>query len=83
MSRYLLEIGVEEIPSSYVYNTKVQLKEKFEKLLNDNKLTYDSVNVESTPRRFAIFIENINSSTNDETTWSRFTVVSAIFQLYW
>ena len=66
MSRYLLEIGVEEIPSSYVYNTKVQLKEKFEKLLNDNKLTYDSVNVESTPRRFAIFIENINSSTNDE-----------------
>lgn len=66
MIRYLLEIGVEEIPSSYVYNTKVQLKEKFEKLLNDNKLTYDSVNVESTPRRFAIFIENINSSTNDE-----------------
>ncbi len=66
MSRYLLEIGVEEIPSSYVYNTKVQLKEKFEKLLTDNKLTYDSVNVESTPRRFAIFIENINSSTNDE-----------------
>lgn len=66
MSRYLLEIGVEEIPSSYVYNTKVQLKEKFEKLLNDNKITYDSVNVESTPRRFAIFIENINSSTNDE-----------------
>lgn len=66
MSRYLLEIGVEEIPSSYVYKTKVQLKEKFEKLLNDNKLTYDSVNVESTPRRFAIFIENINSSTNDE-----------------
>lgn len=66
MSRYLLEIGVEEIPSSYVYNTKVQIKEKFEKLLNDNKLTYDSVNVESTPRRFAIFIENINSSTNDE-----------------
>lgn len=66
MSRYLLEIGVEEIPSSYVYNTKVQLKEKFDKLLNENKLTYDSVNVESTPRRFAIFIENINSSTNDE-----------------
>lgn len=66
MSRYLLEIGVEEIPSSYVYKTKVQLEEKFEKLLADNKLTYDSVNVESTPRRFAIFIENINSSTNDE-----------------
>ena len=24
-----------------------------------------------------------SSSTNDEATWSRFTVVSAIFQLYW
>lgn len=62
MSRYLLEIGVEEIPSAYIEKTKTQLKEKFEKLLDDNKLTYDLVRVESTPRRFAIFLENVNAS---------------------
>lgn len=66
MSRYLLEIGVEEIPSAYIEKTKAQLKEKFEKLLEENKLTYDEVRVESTPRRFAIFIENLNASTTSE-----------------
>ena len=59
MSRYLLEIGVEEIPSDYIDKTKSQLKEKFETVLDENKLTYDEVRVESTPRRFAIFIENV------------------------
>lgn len=67
MSRYLLEIGVEEIPSDYIESTKKQLKEKFEKLIADNNLTVDEVRVESTPRRFAIFLENINRSENDET----------------
>ena len=66
MSRYLLEIGVEEIPSDYIDKTKSQLKEKFEKLLDENKLTYDQVRVESTPRRFAIFIENVNANESKE-----------------
>ena len=67
MSNYLLEIGVEEIPSDYVKNTKNQLKEKFEKLITDNKLTCDEIVVESTPRRFAIFLENINADTEEKT----------------
>ncbi|WP_044566861.1 glycine--tRNA ligase subunit beta [Anaerococcus provencensis] len=66
MSNYLLEIGVEEIPSDYIDKTKSQLKEKFEKLLDENKLTYDQVRVESTPRRFAIFIENVNANESKE-----------------
>lgn len=67
MSNYLLEIGVEEIPSDYVKNTKNQLKEKFEKLITDNKLTCYEIVVESTPRRFAIFLENINADTEEKT----------------
>lgn len=66
MSRYLLEIGVEEIPSDYIEKTKSQLKDKFEKLLEENKLTYDEVRVESTPRRFAIFIENVNANKSSQ-----------------
>ena len=66
MSRYLLEIGVEEIPSDYIEATKTQLKDKFKKLIDDNKLTVDDIRVESTPRRFAIFLENINAGESDE-----------------
>ena len=65
MSRYLLEIGVEEIPSDYIQTTKNQLKEKFQKLVDENKLTVDEIRVESTPRRFAVFLENINASNSD------------------
>ena len=66
MSRYLLEIGVEEIPSDYIKATKAQLKDKFEKLIDKNKLSVDEIRIESTPRRFAIFLENINASKSDE-----------------
>jgi len=66
MSRYLLEIGVEEIPSDYIEATKSQLKDKFKKLIDDNKLTVDEIRVESTPRRFVVFLENINASESDE-----------------
>lgn len=59
MHNYLLEIGVEEIPSDYVKNTKVQLKEKFEKLLSENKLSYEEVEIESTPRRFMVLLKNV------------------------
>ncbi|WP_257877043.1 glycine--tRNA ligase subunit beta [Anaerococcus octavius] len=65
MSRYLLEIGVEEIPSDYIQTTKNQLKEKFQKLVDENKLTVDEIRVESTPRRFAVFLENINARNSD------------------
>ena len=47
MSNYLLEIGVEEIPSDYVKNTKRQLEDKFKKLIEENKLTCESISVES------------------------------------
>ena len=57
MHNYLLEIGVEEIPSDYVKNTKIQLKEKFEKLLSENKLSYEEVEIESTPRRFMVLLK--------------------------
>lgn len=66
MHNYLLEIGVEEIPSDYVKNTKIQLKEKFEKLLSENKLSYEDVEIESTPRRFMVLLKNVAETTQQE-----------------
>ena len=67
MHNYLLEIGVEEIPSDYVKNTKIQLKEKFEKLLSENKLSYEEVEIESTPRRFMVLLKNVAEESQAET----------------
>ena len=67
MHNYLLEIGVEEIPSDYVKNTKIQLKEKFEKLLSENKLSYEEVEIESTPRRFMVLLKNVAEEAQAET----------------
>lgn len=66
MHNYLLEIGVEEIPSDYVKNTKIQLKEKFEKLLSENKLSYEDVEIESTPRRFMVLLKNVAETAQAE-----------------
>ncbi len=59
MHNYLLEIGVEEIPSDYVKNTKIQLGDKFKKLLEENKLSYEEIEIESTPRRFMVLLKNV------------------------
>ena len=67
MSNYLLEIGVEEIPSDYVKNTKRQLEDKFKKLIEENKLTCESISVESTPRRFAILLNNVEADLTEKT----------------
>ncbi|MGO3017757.1 MAG: glycine--tRNA ligase subunit beta [Anaerococcus sp.] len=61
MSKYLLEIGVEEFPSDYIDSTKKQLKEKFQKLVDENKLTCENIEVESTPRRFVVLLDGIES----------------------
>ena len=62
MNRYLLEIGVEEFPAKHIKSTQEQIKTGFEKLLKDNKYTYESMSINSTPRRFAILIEGIDTS---------------------
>ncbi|WP_105301110.1 glycine--tRNA ligase subunit beta [Anaerococcus marasmi] len=67
MSNYLLEIGVEEIPSDYVKNTKRQLEDKFKKLIEENKLTCESISVESTPRRFAILLTGVEADLTEKT----------------
>lgn len=59
MSKYLLEIGVEEFPSDYIESTKQQLLDKFKKLIEENKLIHKTISVESTPRRFAVLIDGI------------------------
>lgn len=65
MEDYLLEIGLEELPSSYIDNAIEQLKTDFEKFLNENSLKFEKVRTYSTPRRLAIIVENLDDSQED------------------
>lgn len=65
MNNYLLEIGVEELPSRFVEMAIEQLKEKSEKLLNENKIDFESTSVYATPRRLALIVNGIAEKQQD------------------
>ncbi len=59
MSKYLLEIGTEELPHKFIKSGIAQLKANFEKLLNENKIGYSGIKTYSTPRRLALIIDGL------------------------
>lgn len=66
MSKYLLEIGTEELPYRFIPSAIEQLKTGFEKFLNENKLAFDTINVYATPRRLAVIISGLGCQSPDE-----------------
>ena len=65
MSKYLLEIGVEELPYKFITSAENQLRESFKKFLEANKIEFEKVNVLTTPRRLAVIIEGLADAQPD------------------
>lgn len=61
----LLEIGLEEMPAHVVTPSMKQLEQKTAKFLDEHRLTYDSIETFSTPRRLAIKVTNIPECQED------------------
>lgn len=59
MSKYLLEIGVEELPYKFINNACDQLKEAFIKLFDAQELTYISIETFATPRRLVVLVDGL------------------------
>ncbi|MGM0395431.1 MAG: glycine--tRNA ligase subunit beta [Bacillota bacterium] len=59
--RFLLEIGVEELPARYIGNAIEQLKENTEKMLKDERIKFESISTYSTPRRLTIDIAGLSN----------------------
>ena len=66
MSKYLLEIGTEELPYKFIPAAIQQLQNGFENFLNTNKIKFEKVNVYATPRRLAVIVDDIAKSSPDE-----------------
>ena len=65
MSKYLLEIGVEELPYKFIPSAMDQLRELFEKLFNDHNVKYGKINTYSTPRRLTVIIDELQPTQPD------------------
>ena len=65
MSKYLLEIGVEELPYKFIPSAIKQLKDSFGKFLNENNIGFENINVMATPRRLAVIIEGLADAQPD------------------
>ena len=67
MSKYLLEIGVEELPYKFIESAETQLKDGFKKFLDTNHITFSNIEVLTTPRRLAVIVDGIADSQPDST----------------
>ena len=65
MSKYLLEIGVEELPYKFIPMAIEQLKNGFESFLNGNNVHFEQVKVMATPRRLAVFVDGLDKTQPD------------------
>lgn len=65
MSKYLLEVGVEELPYKFIPMAISQLKSGFESFLNSSNVKFDNVKVMATPRRLAVIVDGLASSQPD------------------
>jgi len=55
----LLEIGVEELPTSMIDDIFGELEEKFSKAFHEARLSYQHLHVWGTPRRMVIYVEDL------------------------
>lgn len=65
MTTYLLELGVEEFPSRYMASTKQQLKQNVLDGLASAGLSFANARIAATPRRFALWLEELKAKESE------------------
>lgn len=58
-NKYLLEIGTEELPARLIDSALEQLKTNTEEMLEDKRISYETIEVYATPRRLVLLIEGL------------------------
>lgn len=63
--KYLLEIGMEELPAKYVENTMSQIKEKLTDLFSQEEIKFEEIKTYSTPRRLVALVDGLEEKQAD------------------
>ena len=58
--KYLLEIGVEELPARHINDALKELEEKVISMLKEERIEYKEVKSFTTPRRLTIIVEGLD-----------------------
>ncbi len=64
----LIEIGTEELPVANLHIFSHQGPELLKKILTKHRLSFDQIKLDATPRRLAIYIENLAAKQKEERT---------------
>ncbi|MDJ0635394.1 MAG: glycine--tRNA ligase subunit beta [Xenococcaceae cyanobacterium MO_188.B29] len=80
MANYLLEVGVEELPASFVQSAIEQWQEIIPKSLESEFLTSEAIEIYGTPRRLAVLIKGIPSKQADREEEIKGPPVKAAFK---
>jgi len=59
MPNFLLEVGTEELPASFVSSAMEQWRSRIPQSLQDNSLTTEATEIYGTPRRLAVLIKGL------------------------
>lgn len=63
---FLLEVGLEDMPANAIQSVEQQLVTKTKAFLEENHLNYGAVTGYSTPRRFAVMVNELDEKQPDE-----------------
>ncbi len=77
---FLLEIGSEPLPASFVPGALVQLEKKIKDLLGERALSYKEISAFGTPRRLSVLIKGLQEGTAPKESERRGPPVSAASQ---
>ena len=67
MPNFLLEIGTEELPAGFINPALESLAESFSGLLREHNLSFKNVKTLGTPRRLAVFVDDLPIKQPDQT----------------
>ncbi|MBD1889772.1 glycine--tRNA ligase subunit beta [Coleofasciculus sp. FACHB-SPT9] len=65
MSSFLLEVGTEELPASFVNDAIAQWRSRIPASLTENSLAHEAIEVYATPRRLAVLIKGLPTQQPD------------------
>jgi glycyl-tRNA synthetase beta chain len=79
MASFLLEVGTEELPASFIVDALRQWQERIPKILDEHQLTTSKVSVYGTPRRLAVLIDGLPVQQSDRSVELKGPAVGSAF----
>jgi len=76
---FVLEIGSEQLPATYIPIGCLELEKKCRKLLDEQQISYGKIEIFATPRRLAIIIHQLSHGNEDQVIERRGPPISIAF----